>query len=89
MIYSGPATFQTTATKVSSYPDDMAIAFVIGNLSWYQLSINNIYSMYTGVFLGYNLTNAIYMTNEYDHFVHDSALKEITKYVWEFYIVSD
>ena len=37
--------------------------------------------MYTGVFLGYNLTNAIYMTNEYDHFVHDSALKNIIKYV--------
>ena len=34
--------------------------------------------MYTGVFIGYNLTNAVFMTNQYDHFVHDSAFKKLS-----------
>ena len=44
--------------------------------------------MYTGILLGYNLTDAIVMTNEYDKYVYDSTLKELITYVCEFYVIS-
>ena len=37
--------------------------------------------MYADALLGYNLTDATIMTNQYDSYVEKSSLKELIKYV--------
>ena len=44
--------------------------------------------MYTGILLGYNLTDATIMTNQFDEHMYNSTLKELIKYVCKFYVAS-
>ena len=47
-----------------------------------ELCIHNI-NMCTGALLGYNLTEATSMTNQFDQYVKMSSLNKLIKYVCE------
>ena len=68
----------------------MTVGFIIGKLTYIHNMKHNIMFIITiEMLLGFKLTDANNMTNQYDSYVKSSSLKDLIKYVCEFSVVSE
>ena len=71
------------AKEAQTSADDMTVGFIIRMWSVDNILTCNIChnTCNTDALLGYNLTDATIMTNQYDSYVKTSSLKEMIKHV--------
>ena len=83
--YNSPITFNQIAAGAKYSSDDVIVGFIIGEVLIMICVTQNIRLLHAcaAVLLGYNLTDAPIMMNQYDTYVKSFGLQTLIRYVCE------